>query len=170
MGNNRKDFTPGNIFCIPLSIPKDDCEPSAKISVPSSDKIFAFGRIIETTSDITIEVFNKIGPISTPIEEIIQSGIMISPVKAFGDGIQNKRWKIISRNPDYDKYRDSNYANLEMVYGIPDEFRLRRLSTKEEIPISREEMLQRNIPYATVWHPIQFERRILELISNKSGI
>lgn len=166
----KEDFTSGNIFCIPLSLPKDNCELSAKLQKSYSDNFFAFGRIIETTSDVTIEVFNKIGPISTPIEEIIQSGIMISPVKVFGDGIHKKRWKIISRNPNYDKYRDSNYANLEMVYGIPDEFRLRRLSTKEEIPISREEMLRRNIPYAIVWHPTQFERRILELISNKNSI
>ena len=114
-----------------------------------------------------VEVFNKIGPATCDLNEIINSGIMLSPVLIFADGIYKKRWKIVSRNPDYDKYRDSNYANLEMVYGIPDEFRLRRLSTKEEIPISREEMLQRNIPYATVWHPIQFERKILELISNK---
>lgn len=164
---SKEDFTPGNIFCIPLSPSKDDCELSVKLPDSSPDNFFAFGRIIETTSDVTIEVFNKIGPISTPIEDIIESGIMISPVKVFGDGIHKKRWRIISRNQKYDKYRDSNYANLEMVYGIPDEFRLRRLSTKEEIPISREEMLRRNIPYATVWHPAQFERKVLELITNK---
>lgn len=162
----KEDFTPGNIFCIPLSLPKDNCELYTKLQKSYSDNFFAFGRIIETTSDVMIEVFNKIGPMSTPIEEIIQSGIMISPVKVFGDGIYKKRWKIISRSPNYDKYRDSDYANLEMVYGIPDEFRLRRLSTKEEIPITREEMLRRKIPYATVWHPIQFEHRILELISS----
>lgn len=77
----KEDFTSGNIFCIPLSLPKDNCELSAKLQKSYSDNFFAFGRIIETTSDVTIEVFNKIGPISTPIEEIIQSGIMISPVK-----------------------------------------------------------------------------------------
>lgn len=167
MVNNRKDFTPGNIFCIPLFMSKDDWKLNSKLRKEDYDKNFVFGRIIEISSYLVVEVFNKIGPATCDLNEIINSGIMLSPVLIFADGIYKKRWKIVSRNPDYDKYRDSNYANLEMVYGIPDEFRLRRLSTKEEIPISREEMLQRNIPYATVWHPIQFERKILELISNK---
>ena len=40
----------GDIFCIPLFMPKDDWKLKAKLSDKDLDKDFAFGRVIETSS------------------------------------------------------------------------------------------------------------------------
>lgn len=159
----KKKFNIGDIFCIPLFMPKDDWKLSKKLKSEDYDKDFAFGRIIEFSSDITIEIFNKIGPATTSADEIVNSGVLISPIKIFGDGIIKKRWNIIGATQNYDKYRDSNYEQLKMVYGVPGDFRVRKLSTKEEFPISRDEMELHKIPYATVWYPINLENMIIEL-------
>lgn len=159
-----KKLQSGEIFCIPLFLPKDDWDLRIKLSQDDFDKEFAFGRIIEISSSVTIEIFNMVGPADTDLEEIIKSGVMISPVKIFADGILKGRWKILGTSPDYDKYRDSNYENLRMVYGVPGQFRVRNLLTKTETPISRTEMEKEKIPYATVWFPINLENRIIELL------
>lgn len=156
----------GNLFCIPLFMPKDDWKLLNKLNRDDYDKAFAFGRIIEFSSDITIEIFNKIGPATTNIDEIVNSGVRSSPIKIFSDGIIKKRWNIIGTTKNYDKYKDSNYEQLKMVYGVPGEFRVRQMATGEEHPISREEMELLNIPYATVWYPINLECEIIQQIAN----
>lgn len=156
----------GNLFCIPLFMPKDDWKLLNKLNRDDYDKDFAFGRIIEFSSDITIEIFNKIGPATTNIDEIVNSGVWRSPIKIFSDGIIKKRWNIIGTTKNYDKYKDSNYEQLKMVYGVPGEFRVRQMATGEEHPISREEMELLNIPYATVWYPINLECEIIQQITN----
>lgn len=156
----------GNLFCIPLFMPKDDWKLLNKLNRDDYDKDFAFGRIIEFSSDITIEIFNKIGPATTNIDEIVNSEVWRSPIKIFSDGIIKKRWNIIGTTKNYDKYKDSNYEQLKMVYGVPGEFRVRQMATGEEHPISREEMELLNIPYATVWYPINLECEIIQQITN----
>lgn len=155
----------GDIFCIPLFMPKDDWKLLNKLKKEDYDKDFAFGRIIEFTSDITIEIFNRIGPATLSIDEIIGSGVLVAPIKIFGDAIIKKRWNVIGATESYDRFRDSNYNQLKMVYGVPGEFRVRQLASGEERLISREEMELLNIPYATVWYPINLENRIIKLIT-----
>ena len=74
----------GDIFCIPLFMPKDDWKLLNKLKKEDYDKDFAFGRIIEFTSDITIEIFNRIGPATLSIDEIICSGVLVAPIKTQG--------------------------------------------------------------------------------------
>lgn len=156
------DVTLGAVFCIPLFMPKDDWQLKATLSDKDLDKAFAFGRVIETSSSVLVELFKTIGSAHTDINDIVRSGIMFSPVQIFWDGVVKKRWRVIGRTDNYDKFKDSNYAHLKMAFGIGENFRLRDLSTKKETPISREELKQ--YEFATVWFPIDLENRILDAI------
>lgn len=155
--------TPGEIFCIPLFMPKDDWKLKSKLSDADLDKDFAFGRVIDTSSSVLIEVFNKISSAKTDINEIINSGIMFSPVQIFWDAIIKKRWRIISQTENYDKYKDSNFNTLKMAFGLDGDFRLRHLDSAIETSITRDDLSK--YEYATVWFPIDFENRILKSIT-----
>lgn len=152
--------TPGEIFCIPLFMPKDDWKLKTKLSDNDLDKNFAFGRVIETNSSVLVEIFNEIGPATKNLNDIINSGILISPIQIFWDGIVKKRWKIIGKTENYNKYENSNYANLKMAFGVEGDFRLRDLNLKKESPISREDLV--NYEFSVVWFPIDLENRIIE--------
>lgn len=92
----------GSIFCIPLFMDKNDWKLKSKLPEEDLEKDFAFGRVIETSSSVLVEIFKKIGSAHTDINEIVNSGIMFSPVKIFWDAIPKKRWRIIGRTEDYD--------------------------------------------------------------------
>lgn len=154
---------PGEIFCIPLFMPKEDWKLKMKLSDEDLDKEFAFGRVIETSSSVLVEIFKKIGSAKTDINEVVNSGIMFSPIQIFWDGIVKKRWRVIDQTENYDKYTDSNYANLKMVFGSDGDFRLRDFSTKTETSITREGLEQ--YEFSVVWFPIDLENRILKAIS-----
>jgi hypothetical protein len=153
---------PGEIFCIPLFMPKDDWKLKMKLLDEDLDKNFAFGRVIETSSSVLIEIFQKIGSAKTSIHEIESSGILFSPIQVFWDGIVKKRWRIIGKTENYDKFKHSNYENLKMIFGGDGDFRLRDFSTQKETPITREEFKQ--YEFSTVWFPIDLENRILKVI------
>lgn len=155
----------GSLFCIPLFMMKDDWKLKTKLSEEDFSKDFAFGRVIETSSSVLVEIFKKIGPAETDISEIINSGIMFSPVQIFWDGIVKKRWKIIGQTENYDKTKDSNFNNLRMIFGMDNDFRLKDLSTGKEINISRDEIESHE--FSTVWFPIDLENRILEKLNKK---
>lgn len=163
---NSIDIKPGDIFCIPLFMPKEDWKLRTKLKKEDSNRDFAFGRIIDTSSYIIVEIFYKIGPIPTDITSIISSGVMLSPLYIFADGIIKGRWNIIGSTPNYDKYADSNFGELQMVFGVPEQFRVRNLSTKEERPITRKEMEQKKIPFSIVWFPIDLENRIIKSLND----
>lgn len=153
---------PGEIFCIPLFMPKDDWDLKMKLSDEDLDKEFAFGRVIETSSSVLVEIFKKIGSAKTSINEIVNSGILFSPLLIFWDGVVKKRWRIIGKTENYDKYKHSNYDNLKMIFGVGEDFRLRHFSTKKETPITREEF--NGYQFSIVWFPIDLEKRILKAI------
>lgn len=81
----------GDIFCIPLFMPKDDWKLKIKLSDKDLDKKFAFGRVIETSSSVLVEIFKKIGSAKTSIHEIENSGILFSPLQIFWDGVIKKK-------------------------------------------------------------------------------
>ena len=106
----------GEIFCIPLFMPKDDWKLKTKLSDEDLDKDFAFGRVIETSSSVLVEIFKKIGSAKTSISEIEGSDILFSPLQIFWDGVIKKRWRIIGKTENYDKYKHSDYDNLKMIF------------------------------------------------------
>ena len=154
----------GSIFCIPLFMPKDDWKLKLKLSDNDMDKDFAFGRVIETSSSVLVEIFNIVGSAKTSADEIINSGVLFSPVQIFWDGVVKKRWRVIGRTEDYDKVKDSNYNNLKMAFGIDEPFRLLDFATKKETFISRDELSQ--YEFSTVWFPIDLENRIINALES----
>jgi len=142
---------------------RDDWKLKIKLSDDDLDKDFVFGRVIETSSSVLVEIFKKTGSAKTDINEIVNSGIMFSPVQIFWDGIVKKRWRIIGQTENYDKVQDSNYNNLKMVFGMDEDFRLRDLSTEKECNISRDDI--EKYEFSTVWFPIDLENRILEKLN-----
>jgi hypothetical protein len=155
---------PGAVFCIPLFMNKDDWKLKEKLDNKDFDKDFAFGRVIESTSSVLVEIFYKIGSAKTSQEEIFKSGVMFSPVQIFWDAVVKKRWKIIGETDNYNKLRDSNYESLRMAFGDGD-FRLRQLSTGIEVPITREEL--KNYEFSVVWFPIDLENRIIKHLEDR---
>jgi hypothetical protein len=156
----------GEIFCIPLFMPKDDWKLKTKLSDNDLDKDFAFGRVIETSSSVLVEIFKKTGSAKTDINEIVSSGVMLSPVQIFWDGIVKKRWRVIGQTENYDKVKNSNYNNLKMVFGgSDDDFRLRDFGTETEIPVTRKEISQ--YQSSIVWFPINLENRIIDFLKNE---
>lgn len=119
----------GDIFCIPLFMPKDDWKLKAKLSDNDLDKDFAFGRVIETSSSVLVEIFKKIGSAQTSISEIENSGVLFAPLQIFCDGIIKKRWHIIGKTDCYDKYKHSNDESLKMIFGVDGDFRLRNFAS-----------------------------------------
>ena len=119
----------GDIFCIPLFMPKDDWKLKAKLSDKDLDKDFAFGRVIETSSSVLVEIFKKISSAQTSISEIENSGVLFAPLQIFCDGIIKKRWHIIGKTDCYDKYKHSNYESLKMIFGVDGDFRLRNFAS-----------------------------------------
>ena len=164
--NIRVDI--GSIFCIPLFMDKNDWKLKTKLREEDLDKEFAFGRVIDTSSSVLVEIFKEIGPATTDLSEIVSSGVMFSPVKIFWDGVIKKRWRVIGQTENYDKFKDSDFSNLKMVFGLDDDMRLRDLATEKETPISRDEI--KHYEYATVWSPIDLENRIIQHLRSTASM
>lgn len=52
---------PGEVFGIPLFMPKDDWKYRSKLTREDLNKDFVFGRVIRVTSDVLVEIFNMVG-------------------------------------------------------------------------------------------------------------
>ena len=155
---NYKSVRPGTFFCIPLFLDRTDWKLKQKLEDADMNKLFAFGRVIETSSSVLIEVFRKIGPANTDLLEVERSGVLFSPVQVFWDAVVKGRWRIIGSTAEYDKNTHSKYQDLKMVFGDGVDFRLRSLSSGTEEKISREEVSK--YEFSTVWFPLDLENRI----------
>lgn len=121
----KKNPGDGDIFAVPLYLPAyqkwregfDEFIDYRKYRFREDD-LYAFGRIIEPydhKSVYLMEIFRYVGKLRTAPETIRESGRMFEPVLAggmFGRG----RWRILFENPDYDKWKDSDYGNISFLY------------------------------------------------------
>jgi expressed protein len=96
---------------------RTDWKLKQKLQDADTNKLFAFGRVIETSSSVLIEVFRKMGPADTSLLEIEKSGILFSPVQVFWDAVIKGRWRIIGSTTAYDKNTHSQYQDLKMAFG-----------------------------------------------------
>lgn len=111
----------GNIFFIPLFLPNDIKTTFKSYSRNKFDpnKEYAFGRLIDDAGkggDNLVEIFNYTGPIPKNKETIIESGRLFDPIHVIG-GFEKKRWRFIFDDPNYDKYKDSDYGNITFLLG-----------------------------------------------------
>ena len=95
---NKIIVTPGEIFCIPLFMPKDDWSLKIKLCEEDLNKDFVFGRVIETSSSVLVEIFNKVGSSYMNMEDVIKSGVMFSPIQIFWDGVVKKKMEDYRKN------------------------------------------------------------------------
>ena len=159
----------GEIFCIPLFWvnEKYDLKNKLKLKKEDENKDFSFGRAIsdEKGCGILVEIFKIIGPMNMDYEKIIHSGRLFDPVFIFWAGIKEKRWKIIYQTPNYNKYKDSNYGSIEIIFGPYDDLYLENISTREKKKVKENDI--QKYEQSIVWHPIQLEKRIVSMGKNK---
>lgn len=166
----KKKVEEGSIFGIPLFMFKDDWDLKLKLEDKDNDKVFAFGRVIkdEGGSGVLVEIFNKTGSLNTEINEIVNSSLLFKPLYIFWIGVMKKRWKIIGKTENYDKYKDSNFSDINIIFGIDDNVRVFNYGTNEEIKITEEQEESLDCEYAVTWFPIDLENRIIEEIGGNS--
>ncbi len=94
--NKLANVISGEIYAIPLFLSDTpDIKSFSREKFQEEDRQFVFCRVIEDLSGgrILIEVFDKIGNLSTSIQEIISSKKLFSPVAVSGLGIYKKDGK-----------------------------------------------------------------------------
>ena len=153
----KKEIVEGSIFCIPLFMPKDDWKLKLKLKEEDSDKIFIFGRVIENGggSGVLVEIFNKTGNLNTKIEDIVNSSLLINPIYIFWEGIIKERWKVVGKTSNYNKIKDSNYNEINIIFGIDDNIRIFNYGSGKEKKITEDEAELLNYEYARTWFPIE---------------
>jgi len=114
------DIAPGGMFFIPLFLPtgiKDNLKSYYRYKF-QVDAQYAFGRLIDVTqsSGDLVEIFNYVGPVPETPDEILASSLMFDPLHV-SMGFAKKRWRFIFENSDYDRVRESNYANINFLLG-----------------------------------------------------
>jgi len=165
----RKYCEGGEIFCIPLFFDTgEQYNSKQKLRKEDANKNFAFGRVIEQGGSILVEIFKITGTLSLNLEEITSSDLLFAPIQIFLTGVLKKRWKVIGKTENYDKYKDSNYSNINIVLGGYDNLRLYNFESNAERKITKEEA--RKYEMAIVWHPAQLEPRIIEELNGKKYI
>lgn len=158
----NKYFKLGDIIAIPLFLMEVSIiERVKKAELEVKGGRFAFARVMDMRykngSGITIEVFDLIGPLDTPLEEILAAKRLFRPTTTTTLQFRKRRWKVIGSTPDYDRETHSKYSELELVVGARTDPVLIRGG--EKIRITKTEALQYE---PMVDHqPSAIERRIL---------
>jgi hypothetical protein len=123
-GKNMEFFEKeeGNIFFIPLFLPLENIKENIKNYGKYkfiSNKLYAFGRLIETDSSggDLVEIFNFIGNIPENDDVIINSGLMFEPIH-ISMAFLKQRWRFIFRTENYNKNKHSNYKNITFLLGM----------------------------------------------------
>lgn len=89
----------------------------------------------------------------------------MKPLYTIWEGVIKKRWKVIYQTPDYDKIKDSNYNDIQLVLGAIDNLRIWHAKDNSETPITREELISGNYQLMGIYPPIQIEKKIIEQIN-----
>lgn len=151
---------PGEIYAIPLFLSdRPVTENFSREKFDTPDKEFAFLRVIEDRggSGFIVEVFNLTGSFTTDPDEILKAPRLFSPVATSGLGIYKKRWRKVHSQADYDKERDSNFSEIKLVIGPPNDLRL--WQNDKETPI--DQSTAKKYELWDIWMSDQLEKRII---------
>lgn len=125
MRDNKFAMHDGDIFTIPLFLPSyqawrrlDELIDYRKYKFHDGD-IYAFGRLIEHQPGNMelIKVFSYAGPIPKTPEAILRSRRLFDPVMMVG-AFSRGRWRFLFGDAHYEKYADSDYANISFLLGM----------------------------------------------------
>ncbi|MCD8408629.1 immunity 26 domain-containing protein [Tenacibaculum dicentrarchi] len=156
----------GEIIAIPLFLTENK---KVKLKQEDSTKQFAFARAItEEAGKILIEIFNKTGNLNIGISEITNSKLLMKPLYTIWSGVHKKRWKVISQTDKYDKIKDSNYNDIQLVLGGIDNLRIWHAKDNSETPITREELINGDYQLMGIYTPLQIEKKIIEKLKSKT--
>ena len=157
----------GNIFLIPLFLPDDIKTTFKSFSRKKFDpnEKYAFGRLIDDAGhggDHLVEIFKYTGPIPDNKEVIVNSRRLFDPIHVVGP-FEKKRWRFIFEDPNYDKYKDSDYENIAFFsdYSCPTLWK----GGKRLGSISVAESKKYNS--WTMFHPTQAETMIRDALEGK---
>lgn len=150
----------GEIVAIPLFLADKE---KAKLKKEDFNKNFAFGRCItERAGKILIEIFKETGDLNINIKTVISSGLLMKPLFTIWEGVERKRWKVVQENSNYDKEKESNYNDIELVLGGIDNLRIWHAKDESETPITREELIKGNYQLMAIYDYTQVEDKIIE--------
>ena len=150
----------GEIVAIPLFLADS---PKAKPKKEEHNKQFAFARAIcEKAGKVLIEVFKQTGSLDTPMEVIVNSGILMKPFYTVWTPVVRKRWLSMYITPAYDRIIHSDYNDIELVLGSIDDLRVWKSKDNSETPITKEELMAGDYQLMGIYTHIQVEKRIIE--------
>lgn len=173
MRENKFAMHDGDIFTIPLFLPSyqewrrlDELIDYRKYKFHDGD-IYAFGRLIEHQPGNMelIEVFSYAGPIPKTPEAILRSGRLFDPVMMVG-AFSRGRWRFLFGDPHYEKYADSDYANISFLLGMGTIL----WKGGEQLPISLQEgkaLKQSGVCDMTVHGSVGLEVKIRALLAER---
>ena len=150
----------GEIVAIPLFLADS---PKAKPKKEEHNKQFAFARAIyEEAGKVLIEVFKQTGSLDTPMEIIVNSGILMKPFYTVWTPVVRKRWPSMYITPAYDRIIHSDYNDIELVLGSIDDLRVWKAKDNSETPITKEELMAGDYQLMGIYTHIQVEKRIID--------
>ncbi len=159
----------GEIFAIPLFLSDiSDLVSFKKDEFNNKGKEFVFCRVIEDKmgGGFFIEVFDLVGNINEDLETIIHSKRLFRPVAFSGLGIYKKRWKKLYTQENYDKEKDSQYSQIQLVLGSSNDLRLWQNGKESQI----NEITAKKYEKWQIWSASQLERRIIEELGYKNKL
>ncbi len=170
MNREKNKLHSGDIFTIPLFLPSyqiwrelDEFMDYRKYQFHQED-VYAFGRLIEPVPGNMnlIEIFSYVGKIPKSPEVIIHSERFFEPVMMVG-AFSKGRWRFLFDNPHYDKWVDSDYANISFLMGD----NLTLWKGGETIPLRQQDKKSESsdIPYMIVYGSVGLEEKIRFLLS-----
>jgi len=151
----------GEIFAIPLFVSDIPSNKSfSRNKFEDKGKEFVFCRIIEDKEGggFFAEIFDLVGSLDQNLESIITAKRLFRPLAISGIGIYKKRWKKLYTQVPYDKEKNSNASNIQLVLGTNDDLYL--WENGKKTPVSEEEATKYEM--WKIWMPSQLEKRIIE--------
>ena len=166
---NTYQIKPGDIFTIPLYLPisqMGDYIDYTKYQFPPSD-MYSFGRLIEFQMGNMelVEVFAYVGEIPKSPDIILSSGRMFEP-EIVGAVFKTGRWRSLFENPQYDKWKDSNYKEIAFLYMSHTQY----WKGGEDIKVTTSqwrELEHSGVPYKSINGGMGVEMRIRSVLSQR---
>lgn len=171
--NSRYVLHAGDIFTIPLFLPSyqkwrrlDELIDYRKYKFHEDD-IFAFGRLIEHHAGNMelIEIFSYAGTIPETPEVILRSERLFEPVMT-GGAFSRGRWRFLFDDPHYDKWVDSDYADISFILGMGTI--LWKGGEQTRIPLEQGKALKKSgICNMTLYGSVELEVKIRSLLAEQ---
>jgi Immunity protein 26 len=160
----KGEYVEGDVFAVPLFVV--DKAPQKRFyekDFSATAGPYAFARIIsnERGGGLIIEVFNKTGDLDNSLNDLGPAKRLFRPVAITSLPIDKGRWLLVREGEGYDKERDSQYSQIQLVVSPFDNPRLWNPRTGTR-PIPLDEV--QNYEAWEYWLPHHLEQRIIDAL------